>query len=274
ALVTHGDIFDRPKGTYDSRLTWFYERVTPPAYKHADLVVALSPHMQHRALAGGARPATVALLPNGIAPQELNLDDHVSYAHLQANDALEILFAGRLSVEKGVDVLLDAAALLKREGVRFRLKIVGEGPERAALQARVAEQGLGDCVAFIGRVPRERLGKLYQASHVVCVPSRSDPLPTVVLEAMAAGVPVVGSDAGGIPYMIEDGLTGIVCASESAQALAQALSRLAGHPEQARAMGNAGRVRALTEFSWERCGEALRVALFAACDRRKNGALA
>lgn len=254
AMVTHGDIFDRPKGTYDPRLTWFYRQVTQPAYRGAALVVALSPHMRDLALRGGAAPERVVVIPNGIDPAEIGLDDWAVPAPRAPSDRLELLYVGRLSVEKGVDVLIAAAGLIKAAGVGFRLRLVGDGPEEAHLRALVAESQLDGQVEFLGPRPRLVMGALYQSADLVCVPSRSDPLPTVVLEAMTAGVAVVGSAVGGIPSVIEEGVS---VPAETPQALAGALQSLGRYPALIRCMGEAGRQRIARVFIWPDIGATL-----------------
>jgi glycosyltransferase involved in cell wall biosynthesis len=257
ALVTHGEITDVPKGTYDPRQTWFYRRVAPPAYRDADLVVALSPYMASLAIRGGANPERVALIPNGIDPSDIGLDDNEPALPRVASDCLELLYVGRLSIEKGVDVLIEAAALLRVRGVKFHLRIVGVGLETQHLRLKAASLQLDDVVEFIGPMPRKQLGAFYRSADVMCVPSRGDPLPTVVLEAMAAGVAVVGSDTGGIPFMINHGTTGLVSPVADPVALADALERFSDEEGLASRMGEAGRQRVIWEFNWQRVGELL-----------------
>ncbi len=143
ALVTHGDIFDRPKGTYDPRLTWFYKKVTPRAYKNADLIIALSPHMKDLAISGGAKPKRVIVIPNGINPEEIGLVNEQSHPQISINEIrFELLYLGRLSVEKGVDILIEACGLLKKESIDFRLRIGGNGPEKERLEEQIKILGL------------------------------------------------------------------------------------------------------------------------------------
>ncbi|MCU0780280.1 MAG: glycosyltransferase family 4 protein [Akkermansiaceae bacterium] len=258
AMVTHGDIFDRPKGTYDPRLTWFYRQVTRPAYRCADVVVALSPHMREMALRGGAAPERVAVIPNGIDPAEIGLDEGIpALPPRKSGGRLELLYVGRLSVEKGVDVLLAACALLAGQGVHFRLRIAGGGPDEHRMRSRMAESKLDALVEFLGPVPRLQLGVLYRSADVVCVPSRSDTLPTVVLEAMVAGVAVVGTKVGGIPSMVRDGETGWVAPPADPEAMARLLQEIATEPETLIEMGRAARRVALRDFSWRSIGERL-----------------
>lgn len=261
ALVTHGDIFDRPAGTYDSRLTWFYRQVTPGAYRKADLVIALSPHMRELALCSGASPERIAIIPNGIDPGDIGLTecDKKRYKNNES-DPLEILFVGRLSVEKGVDVLLHACAILVARTTHFRLKIAGGGAEASNLKNMTKRLGLGNQVVFLGPVPRNKLGELYLSTDAVCVPSRSDPLPTVVLEAMASGVAVIGADTGGINYMVEHKKTGLLFPPDDARALAERFAWLAGNRHRATEMGIEGQQRARECFNWTTVGKKIHIA--------------
>lgn len=263
-LVTHGDIFDRPRGTYDPRLTWFYQRMTPVAYRDADLVIALSPHMAAMAIKGGANKKKVELIPNGIDPAEIGLDSPLLKSRCRVTEYLELLYVGRLSTEKGVDILIEAAAVLKARGMPFRLRIAGTGVSALCLQSLVSKLQLGDVIEFIGPIPRTGLGELYQSADVVCVPSRSEPFGLVILEAMAAGTAVLGTNVGGIPYIVNDGVTGVLCAPNNPVAMADALGRLVSEVGAIQRLGTAGHQHVMREFTWEHVGRLLSSALLAA----------
>ena len=272
ALVTHGDIFDRPVGTYDARLTWFYRRMTPSAYRDAALVVALSPYMAELAIRGGADGPAVVLIPNGIDPAEIGLDADSNATEPPSDKGrLELLYVGRVSVEKGVDVLIEAAGRLRASEVLFRLRIVGSGPQLSRLQGRNMALGLSEYVEFCEPMPRQRLGELYRSSHLVCVPSRSDPLPTVVLEAMVSARPVLGSNVGGIPFMVRDGETGWLVPAGDATALAERAITLSGDRAGMAQAGQAARRDAAVRFSWSATGEQLVAAIMHVMDKTQIG---
>jgi len=230
ALVTHGDIFDRPKGTYDWRLTVFYKWLTPTAYRNADLILALSPHMAACAIKGGSSPGVVKVVPNGIDPADIGLDENTLQVRgkreRKKNDPIRLLFVGRLSVEKGVDILIRACKILKERNVPFSLDVIGTGPLKKALDAMVVEAHLADRITFLDKIERRLLGTHYQKADLVCVPSVSDPLPTVVLEALLTGVPVLGSDVGGIPFIVETGKNGVIVPHLDASPTADAIEGL------------------------------------------------
>jgi glycosyltransferase involved in cell wall biosynthesis len=161
-----------------------------------------------------------------------------------APDAADIVYLGELRNLKGVDVLIDAFARLRRDGRKLDARLVGDGAERDALQMQVARLGLNENVKFCGPLPtREALA----LGRLVALPSRAESLPYVVLEAAAAGKPIVTTKVGGIPEIfgrLSDGLVTPGNADELAHALAGALDR----PAETVARANALRDRVASKF--------------------------
>jgi glycosyltransferase involved in cell wall biosynthesis len=152
-----------------------------------------------------------------------------------------VMYAGRLSDEKGVDVLLEALA----RAPELRADVVGDGPARASLERLATSLGVDDRVRFRGRLAAVEVHDAMRGSAVVVVPSRwYENMPITVLEAFAAGLPVVASALGGIPELIEDGRDGVLVPPEDPMALAEALRTLASDPERAFGMGTAARAKA------------------------------
>jgi glycosyltransferase involved in cell wall biosynthesis len=150
----------------------------------------------------------------------------------------DVVFAGRLSAEKGVDTLI---AAMGRLGPGTVVRVAGEGPERERLEALAADVAPGQ-VIFHGRLGKADLLSLLRSACVVAVPSCwYENQPMIVLEALASGVPVVASDIGGLPELVEPGVTGALFPPGDAEALASALAPLLAQPERALAMGRAGR---------------------------------
>lgn len=165
-----------------------------------------------------------------------------------------VLAVARLVEKKGLDDLVRACARLRADGRRFRCAIVGKGPKERALRQLIAALRVGDVVELAGPVPRERLLELYKRAAVVAAPcvvaadGNRDGLPTVLVEAMALGVPVVATDVTGIPELVEDGRTGILVPQRSPDALAAAIARLLDDRETARALAEAARRRVEADF--------------------------
>jgi glycosyltransferase involved in cell wall biosynthesis len=166
-------------------------------------------------------------------------------------------YVGRLVPEKGVDLLLDAFATLVHTDYgrpKPRLLFVGDGPERERLDSLALTLGIHDIVAFQPWLPSTEMPKLFPRLDVLVLPSLTRPnwkeqFGRVLIEAMACGVPVVGSDSGAIPDIIGD--AGLIVPEGEAGALAGALHRLWSEPELRAALGAKGRARALAHFTHE-----------------------
>lgn len=184
----------------------------------------------------------------GVFPERLHHVPHfldLGTVPAQERPGDGVLFAGRLSSEKGVDVLVRAVGTLPGG----RLTVVGDGPERGAL-TRLADAVAPGRVTFTGQQDRSTTLTAMRAARVTALAARGyENQPMSVLEAMASGVPVVVSDLGGSPELVEEGVTGRIVPSEDVRALAAALADLLADPEQARALGRAGRERVRRDFS-------------------------
>lgn len=160
----------------------------------------------------------------------------------------EILCVAALSRRKGHRVLLQAFAEARRKQPDARLTLVGDGPERAALELQAAELQLGDGVIFTGALGHDRLAALYERADIFCLPSFAEGVPIVLMEAMAMELPVVTSNVMGIPELVEHGRSGLVVPPARPDLLAQALLSLLEDPALREAMGAAGRARVARDY--------------------------
>lgn len=180
---------------------------------------------------------------------------------LAAPEAFLVGYVGRLVPEKGIDLLLQALAQLPPQ---FVLAVVGSGRHEQALRELATRLGVAERVRWLGRIPREKLPRYLSTFDTLVLPSRSLPdwqeqFGAVLVESMYCETPVIGSSSGAIPEVIGD--TGLVFAEESAAELAKCLQRLAADPAWRQQLGQAGRQRALREFTLETYVQRL-VALF------------
>ncbi|MBW8876756.1 MAG: glycosyltransferase family 4 protein [Acidobacteria bacterium] len=159
-----------------------------------------------------------------------------------------LLFVGRLRIRKGVEVLLEALKDLRSRHPGATLRIAGDGEHRGRLEHRAAELELGEVVSFLGTCDAGRVRRLLAGAAALVVPSIYEGMPLVVLEAMAAGVPVVASAVSGIPEVVVDGETGWLVPPEDPRALEQALEDVLARPQEARRRGEAGRRRVDERF--------------------------
>ena len=161
------------------------------------------------------------------------------------------LFVGRLDQEqKGLEPLVRSLAILPRS-VPFRLRLVGEDWGGAEVVQRLARTlGVADRVTLVGRLPRAELLAEYARADLLVLPSLFEPFGIVLLEAMAAGLPVIASRVGGIPEVVADGVTGLLVEPGNASELASAVLRFAESPSLRARMGSRGRER-VRSYSWE-----------------------
>ena len=158
-----------------------------------------------------------------------------------------MLCVARLCEKKGLDTLVDACALLRDRGLSFALRLFGEGPLQAELAAQIARLEIGEHVLLGGSVSQERVADEMRACHAFVMPCRRDAtgdmdgIPTVFMEAMATGRPVISCAVSGIPELVRDGETGLLVPSNDAPALADAITRLAADEGLRVTLGAQGR---------------------------------
>lgn len=187
--------------------------------------------------------------------------------------APRLLCVGRLIPIKGHIVLLRAFAQARRRVPELTLDIAGKGPLEPALRALARELGVAEAVRFLGHV--SPVQRAIEAAAVVVVPSLGEGFGMVALEAMERARPVIAAAVGGLGELVRHGETGLLVQPGEAEPLARAMVELASDPARARAMGEAGRLRALASFPEERCVERTEIlyrAALAANGRWRPGA--
>lgn len=194
------------------------------AYGKIDRFVCPSRFMAGKLAQGGLDRGRVLHMPNFCSAETLS---HArSHEDRTDRESPYLLYFGRLSREKGVDVLLDAF-LSVAEGIPgWRLVVVGDGPERASLEGKAAAGELGKRVEFAGYRTGEALREYVEGASLAVCPSRwRENMPYSVVEAFAAGTPVVGARIGGIPELVGEGETGFLCEPGDARSLSDAVLR-------------------------------------------------
>jgi len=195
--------------------------------------------LEHR----GVPTRRIHVIPNGI-PDPLAGGEADGRTGANANT---VVYIGRLSPEKNLDVLLEAAALLCARGLPLQLLLAGDGPERARLAAHARRPPLDGVVRLLGFQSDTRAVLSQGAAFVL--PSQTEGVPMALLEATAAGVPIVASAVGGIPSVVEDGRTALLVPPGDVEALAGALGRVLTDTALATSLRTAARRRYLAEFT-------------------------
>jgi glycosyltransferase involved in cell wall biosynthesis len=267
-LVTHGyksNLLGRPAArqaglpivsvargwTGESLKVRCYEALDRFHLRFVDRVVCVSENQAEKVRRAGVATDRLRVIRNAArfrAATEPQSHDRDRLRALAGGAGPTVVAAGRLSPEKGFGVLVDAAVAVRRAVPQVRFLLFGDGAERAPLEHRIAATGLADIFRMAGF--RSDLDALLPCADVVALPSFTEGLPNVALEAGAAGVPVVASDVGGVPEVVADGQTGYLVPPGDPAALAARITDLLQRPDWARAFGATARRRMHEQFSF------------------------
>jgi len=262
---------------YSVELNWVRTRMRPLTpflrwtVESADAVTAIS-RSTARAVQEIA-PLPVSIIPYGAALEDTG--EPPARPALSEPGRLRLLFVGRLVERKGVEVLVRALAELRTRRPA-ELTVIGAGERDASIRQAILACGLGEAVRMAGPVSTEELIRAYGDHDVFVLPAVVDAkgdtegLGVVLLEALRFERPVVASDLGGIPDIVEPGRTGLLVPPGDPSALAAAIERLAARPAEARAMARAGRARARERFGWDGVLEATSRVYAQARERRRG----
>lgn len=231
-LHLHGSGYDR-----------FYASVSPrkqaairKAFERADRVVVLSDYWRRFVVDTlGTDPKKVAEIANGVAP----LARSSPRIAKPADAPVTILFLGEVGIRKGVPTLIEAAARPELAGLSWRMIIAGNG-DLPAYEADARRLGIADRVTFPGWQDEASVARLLEEADVLVLPSEAENQPISILNAMSAALPVVASDVGAIPEMVEDGRSGLLVSPRDPVALATALAELIKNPSERERMGKRG----------------------------------
>lgn len=180
-----------------------------------------------------------------------------------------IVCVGRLSPEKGQAGLFHAFAKVRPSHPELKLRLVGDGPERSALESLAKELGVSSAVTFAGRLPEEETLAEIARSDLLVLPSFMEGLPIVLMEAMAVGVPVIASRVAGIPELVEDGKTGLLFTPSNWDELASAIDRLFGDETLQTRLAERAKAKVAAEFDTRKsAAELARLFTSASGDRK------
>lgn len=198
----------------------------------------------------------VRVIPNGIniGDMQVTFDQNLR-RQFAADDEELLIFVGRLVFEKGVDVLLYALKHLSVVRPKVKLIIAGRGAYQPELEDLARHLGIAHQVRFVGHVDAAQRDKLYAISNAAAFPSRYEPFGIVALEAMAAGIPVVAGDVGGLKEIITDGEDGFLVPPSNAGALSSVLYTILDDRERARKMAAKAREKVEKIFTWDSVAE-------------------
>jgi glycosyltransferase involved in cell wall biosynthesis len=253
----HGHVMDGYFGPITNRLVRLAERALG---RLADRIVTISDRQWQDIVVRYriAAPGKVSMVPLGFELE--SFDDLPSVTRAREalglpSEGLAVGFIGRLvSIKQPLD-LVDAFARLSAAEDAAVLLIVGDGELKSRVEQEVRSRGLTDRVVFAGW--RSDLANVYAAIDIVALTSRNEGTPVTLIEAMAAGCPVVATDVGGVADLVEDGMNGLLVAAGDTRAFGEALVRLARDPVERERLGRNGRARVLARYQADRLADEL-----------------
>lgn len=234
----------------------FYHALTKPLirllWKSARAVVANSEGLKDLALETTPQ-IPIRMIPNGVDAEFFNpLSTPRAPVPGVAEDAVKILTVGRLNPQKGLNTLLTALANIRSRLSRpVRLLIVGDGPLRKELEAQSRELRIDDLVLFLGWQEPEAIRGFYASADFFVLSSLDEGMPNVVLEAMAMGLPILGTDVAGTRDLVIDGKNGRLIPAQDIPALENALFQLIERADLRRQMGQAS-LEEIKRYDWQR----------------------
>jgi glycosyltransferase involved in cell wall biosynthesis len=196
-------------------------------------------------------PEKIVVIPNGVDVSRFSAASLADLAPFGVpSDSQVLLTVGRLDRQKGLGDLIEAAAIVASRFTRVHFLLVGEGSERPEIERHIRERGLTGRVHLAGWRPD--VPELLAAGDALILSSHWEGLPNVILEAMAAGLPVVSTRVEGTSELVIDGETGLLVAPQSPADLAAGIEKLIADPAAAKAMGQRGRELVAANFSWDK----------------------
>jgi glycosyltransferase involved in cell wall biosynthesis len=244
-----GDVYVNVAEGYDFPTRWYVRPVLAWTLRHASALTAISEDCKMHALNAGAHEPSISVVMNGA---DLRRFSPAPESNAPSEFGARMIFACRqLFPRKGIRFLIEAVAKLKPKYPDISLIIAGDGFERPALEELTKTLGVADKTKFLGWVANKELPRYFRGSSVSVIPSLEEGFGIPAAEAMGCEIPVVATDAGGLPEVVENGVTGYVVPKGDAAALAGAIDRLLADDALRSRMGKAGRTRAVERFDWD-----------------------
>jgi len=220
--------------TSEDRKVTAYNWINRRILRRVRRIIAVSETTAEYLSSTGIERQRISVVPNAIEEELLAAPP----SRDRQSDHVRVVAAGRFSFEKGFDLLLKAVASIRDRAPAFRIYLYGSGPEETRLKKLVADRRLEAIVEFGGFA--ENLTELFDDMDLMVMPSRSEGMPVVLLEAWARQLPVIATAVGGVPELIKDGRNGLLITPFSVDHLAERLGYALDNPDQLRRFGQAG----------------------------------
>ena len=229
-----------------------YNRLDTYALRLCERVIAVSEVIKDDLVRSGLRESRITVIPNAVSPlcsgSQYETRRHCKRSQLNIALGEHVVgFLGRLSAEKGVAYLIESVSELLKAGVQMKLVIVGDGPERCALEQQVKTRQIESAVVFTGFQTDPE--SWFPAFDIFALPSLTEGTPLALLESMAAGVPVIASAVGGVPKIVTDGENGLLVPPGAPSAIKEKIQCLHADKMLSLRLGKAGKETIQTKFS-------------------------
>lgn len=244
-----GDVYVNVAEGYDFPTRWYVRPVLAWTLRSASALTAISKDCKVHALNAGAQESSISVVMNGA---DLRRFSPAASDAPTASFGQRMIFACRqLFPRKGIRFLIEAVAKLRLKYPDIKLIVAGDGFERPSLERLAKDLGIADRTEFLGWVSNKDLPQYYRGCEVSVIPSLEEGFGIPAAEAMGCEIPVVATDAGGLPEVVANGVTGFIVPKGDAGALADSIDRLLADPDLRIRMGKAGRIRAVERFDWD-----------------------
>lgn len=227
----------------------FTRMTSKPILQNADAALALTEDMKQKMQDICGRE--ISVVPNGIDIKRFKIS---SSGGKKAGNSKTIIFVGRLHPVKGVQYLIEAMAIIHREMPDVKLVIVGDGTERLRLEELRENLDLNGCIQFAGQVPQERIPKIMHQADIFALPSLSESFGIVIIEAMAAGLPIVTTNVGGLPELIKNWENGFVVEPKNPEAIAEKILLILNNNDL-KAIISTNNITKSQQYSWDNAVE-------------------
>lgn len=215
----------------------FFNAIDRAVMRRCRAIITVAEQTKQLLVSLGVDSAKVAVVINAVLPEAFETVTGKSVGVVA--DRKFVVAAGRLSHEKGFDLLVQAALLLKERGLKFDIQVYGDGPEKTALAEQINRLRVSDRIGLAGF--RHDLRPIYAQADFLVIPSRSESFPLVVLEAWAQGTPVVATPVGRLPELIENNVNGLLVRDVTPEALAEGMAVALQSADFSQRCGAAGR---------------------------------
>lgn len=229
-----------------NRINWVYLKKIP-------VILTVSEPTSKFLISRGIDPGRIKVVFNAIECEDNIVRDR-NYTR-KPGEKLNIVAAGRLSREKGYDVLLEAVSLIKKTAPPFVISIYGHGPDEEMLKSRAGQLDITDRIEFCGFV--DDIKPVLRKADFMVLPSRSEGMPNVILEAWSQKLGVISTAVGGVPEMIKSGRDGLLVPPENAAALGDGLLRALSNPAEMDTYGERGYEIVRKKYSYQKQAELL-----------------